>query len=210
MTLVILDQLADSLNIAGPLNKGCSHIVQIILYAKDNILFILLRNRWQADSNTRSSYTLLGAHRATVQNLSNNILALDFLYLQTNQAIRQQNGIAWLYFLVQLLVADRCLMLITWGISIGQNELLTLGKLNLAILELTQTHLRAFGIQQQSYNLVSMTSSISYHFNTAHMLSMITMREIKTGTVHTCINQAFNHAWFLSSWSHSTYNFSFL
>ena len=210
IALVLLDKLPDFLYIAGALNKGSSHIIHIILDAEDNILLILLGNRWQAYGYARSCYALLGAHRAAVQDLRHDILALDFLYGQAYQAIRQQDGVARLYFLVQCLVADRGMMLITRGICIGQDELLALGQLNLAVLERAQAHLRPLGVKQQCHDAIGMACRIANHLDAACMLRVISVGEIKAGTVHAILNQFFNQSRFFSSRSHGTYDFSLL
>ena len=208
--LVLLDELPDFLYIAGTLNEGSSHIVHVILDAEDNILLILLGNRWQAYGYARSCYALLGAHRAAVQDLRHDILALDFLYGQAYQTIGQQDGVARLYFLVQILVADRGMMLITRGICIGQDELLALGQLNLAVLELAQAHLRPLGVQQQCHDAIGMACRIAHHLDASCMLRMVSVGEIKAGTVHAILHQFFNQSWFFSSRSHCTYDFCLL
>ena len=87
MTAMLMNNLTDSLNVTCSLNEGSRNEVHIIFNTENKVLLILLRNRWQTKRNTRNSYTLTVTHLTIIKNLSNNILALNFLNSKTNKTI---------------------------------------------------------------------------------------------------------------------------
>ena len=194
MAVMLLDELADGQHILGTLDKGSRHEIHILLAAEDNILRILLGNRRKPQGHPRRGHALLRAHGAAVLDGGHDILALDLIHLQGNKTVGKQEGVARLHLCVEALVVHGYMGGITRLILIGQDELLTLFQLNLAIFELAQTHLRALGIQDKRNHLAGLLRSLAHGIDAAEMLGVIAVGEVEACAVHAVFNQGLENA----------------
>ena len=89
--------------------------------------------------------------------------------------------------------------LVAGNVLEGQRELVALLQHDLAILELTKTHLRALSVKDQGNHLASLLGSFAHHVDAAQVLLMVAMGEVETGAVHAVLDELLNDARLLRS-----------
>ena len=126
---------------------------------------------------------------SAVQNTAHNIGLCNADNLHFNQSVVNQNPVADIHIIHQILIRNRYPVLISQDIFRHQYECLPFFQLNSSILKITNPNLGTLGIQQESYRKVQLLSDLLHLSDRLPVLLMRSVGKINSGHAHAVQHQ---------------------
>ena len=185
--------LPHRLNISGPADKGSGNEVEIVLHAELDVAHILLRQGRQMDMYAGDIDALVGREGAAILHGAADVLSIDLLYLQSHQAVVNEDLLACGYLFMEFRIGDGDQVHVPLHLAGGQGKEIACLQRDRLGLKTPNADLRALGIQDGCHWAAHGVPHRLEQVQAVQMLLMAAMGKVKTGRVHAGADQGTDH-----------------
>ena len=201
----------DSQNVFFFTDERSSDEVNALFATENQVSFVFFSQCWQFDRNAWQVNTFVFAQVAVVQYFTNNFSVSSRDNFHTDQTVVNQNSVTSFQVFSETSVSYSYAIFVTNYSCIGsESKGLTCNqRYVVTAFQFDSTDFRAFGIQQDSYFLTSISTDFTYSLETTTVLFEVTVREVQAHYVHACFNHFSHYFFWLRLRTDGTYDLSF-
>ena len=182
--VILVQQVADVVDVLCGADEGSGDEIEALLDAEDDVVAVALAQVGHGQVDAGDIDALLGLDLAAVEHFADDVGVRDALDGQLDEAVVQHDGAALVDVLGQVLVGDGADLLGALHLAGGQGEGLAGFQHLDAVLELLQTDLGTFGVQQSGHGLAQLGAEGLQHIQTALVLLVGAVGKVEAGHVH--------------------------
>ena len=170
-----VEQFLDIQQILLDRDKGAGDEVNIIFRPEENILLVLFGKILLLDVLARESHALAVGHFTAADNFGFNPLAVGTEYLEGQKAVVDQDRIARIHFLGQILIADGNDRFIPFHLFGCEGELAAFLQIDLSVLEGADAEFRTLGVQHDGNRQMELFTDLLDRIDSLQMLLMVSV-----------------------------------
>ena len=190
---VLVQAGADVLHVAGLPDEGSGDEVEVVLSGELQVLLVLLSEGGQQDVDIGDVDGLIVGQGAAVLHDADDLLALDLLDQQVDQAVVHQDMIAGGHLVVQVGIGNGNPLSSALALSGGEGEDVVLLQLDAAVLEGLDADLGALGIQDSSHGDTQLVPDALELGQLSQVALVGAVGEVEAGGVHAGKDQLTDH-----------------
>ena len=207
---MIVEELADAENVFLLADEGCGNEVNLTLAAEDQVVLVLLCKGREMGLDVGEVYALVLAENLAVLNGAVNVGVGAVLDGEGNEAVIEEDGVARLEVMGQILVGYGGDGLVADDIPGGEGEVLSgLEGDILSVLHCAGSDLRSLGIKEDCAGLSGLCHKGAKSDYTSAVFLKVTMGKVKTHTVHAGCKNLGKNLFFLGLGSDGADNLCF-
>ena len=187
---LFVHNLVDLIHICWGADEGQCHEVNAEIQSEAQVSDILFRQRRHRDIHTREGNALIIGNWATFGDLTDDVVAVDFLTNNGNLAVVDQQAVTWLGVLRQALVGGGDAVMGAFDIVHGNADDLAVIPLLLAVDKAAKANLRALEVRQDTYGTAGLIGGLAHPVVIRLVVCMLAVRHIQAGNVHAVLYEA--------------------
>ena len=197
---------ADVLHVAGLPHEGGGDEVEVLLHGELQILLVLLGEGGQEDVNVGDVDGLVVGEGAAVFHGADDLLAVNLLHQQIDEAVVHQDVVAGGDLLVEVQVGDGDLVGAALTVGGGEGKGVPLLELDAAVLKGLDADLGALGVQNGGHGETQLVPDVAELLELGEVALVGAVGEVEAGGVHAREDELADHVLVVHSGTEGTDN----